>query len=451
MLSEKFDKKIKASLEQHSAGYDEKAWDKMSRLLDKYLPQNKSGRRRIILFFLLFLLLGGGAFVLINQYAGSGSSEKIIATKTQPVSQPSVEVIKQGSTKETEMSIPATENENRAPVLNSQAGQEPLPAENKKILAGKTYQPGAVSLLPVDRTGKKKKEVIKQDKTVLPGIKNTVPPGIMAPEKADEENEPVIPAGDAEKKETINVEKETELQNPFTDSTVPVQQEIKKQETTVSPVIKPKKQTAKKTFFSNFFISVSAGPDVSTVGIEKTGKLKPVLGAGIGYSLSPRFAVRTGFYAGRKVYTAMPDEYNPPSNFWNYYPNLKHIDADCRVYEIPVMVDFAISHKKKESWFVSAGLSSLLMKKEDYSYYFKPAYSATYVYYNRSFENENKHYFSVLNLSGGYSRKISSGFSVQAEPYMKIALSGVGYGKVKLNSAGILFSAVLHSFRPKNK
>ncbi len=449
MLSENFDKKIKASLERHSAGYDNKAWDKMSRLLDKYLPQNKSGRRRFILFFFLFLLAGGGAFVLINQYAGSGPPEKIITTQTQPASQPSVEVIKQGSTKETEKSIPATEKENRAPVQNSPAGREPLPAENKKILAGKTYQPAAVSHLPVGRTGKKKKEVIKQDETVLPGIKNTITPGIMAPEKADEETEPVIPASDAEKKEAIKVEKETVLQNPFTDSAVLVQQEIKKQETTVSPVIKSKKQTAKKSFLSNFFLSVSAGPDISTIGLDKTGKLKPVLGAGIGYSISPRFAVRTGFYTGRKVYTAMPDEYNPPSNFWNYYPNLKHIDADCRVYEIPVNVDFTISNKKKQSWFVSAGLSSLLMKKEDYSYYFKPAYSPTYVYYNRSFENENKHYFSVLNLSGGYSRKISSRFSVQAEPYMKIALSGVGYGKVKLNSAGILVSAVLHPFQQK--
>jgi hypothetical protein len=89
------------------------------------------------------------------------------------------------------------------------------------------------------------------------------------------------------------------------------------------------------------------------------------------------------------------------------------------------------------------------MKKEEYDYYFKPNYSPTYINYTRTYENQNKHYFSVLNFSGGYTRNFSPWFGVRAEPYMKIALTGVGYGKVNLNSAGVLFSAVISPFAAK--
>jgi hypothetical protein len=138
-----------------------------------------------------------------------------------------------------------------------------------------------------------------------------------------------------------------------------------------------------------------------------------------------------------------------PSNIAQYYPNLKNIDADCKVYEIPVMLDYTISSNKKQSWFVSVGASTLLMKEEKYDYYYKPNYSPTYVKYSRTIKNENKHYFSQLNIAGGYTRNINKNISLRAEPYMKIALDGIGFGKVNLNSGGVLFSAIIKPFAKK--
>ena len=86
------------------------------------------------------------------------------------------------------------------------------------------------------------------------------------------------------------------------------------------------------------------------------------------------------------------------------------------------------------------------MKKEKYKYeYVYP--SGTSYSYTHTVNNENKHYFSILTLSGGYTRKISNRLSLTAEPYIKIPLTGIGYCNVKLNSAGLLFSA---SFNPFN-
>jgi hypothetical protein len=174
-------------------------------------------------------------------------------------------------------------------------------------------------------------------------------------------------------------------------------------------------------------------------------------GAGLGYRVSKRFSIHSGFYIGRKVYTAAPEDYNPPTNFWTYYPNLKHVDADCNVFEVPINIYYDLGISEKQNWFISTGLSSIFMKKEEYNYYYKPINSPQYVYYSKTLENKNKHYFSILNLSGGYARKLSSTVSVKAEPYAKIALTGIGYGKVKLNSGGILFSATIQPFNSTSK
>jgi hypothetical protein len=63
-------------------------------------------------------------------------------------------------------------------------------------------------------------------------------------------------------------------------------------------------------------------------------------------------------------------------------------------------------------------------------------------------ETDGKNWFSVLNLSVGYERQVSRNFSVQAEPFFKQPLSGVGFGKVKLNTTGIFLSV---KYKPMKK
>src|SRR6185503_1051133 len=162
------------------------------------------------------------------------------------------------------------------------------------------------------------------------------------------------------------------------------------------------------------------------------GKLKPAYGAGLGYAFSKHFTIQTGFYVGRKIYTASPDDYYIPDQFVYNYPHLKPIEADCKIYEVPLNFSYHFSPDKKQSWFVSAGTSSLFMKREQYDYYYKSPRTYRDTSSTRILENQNKHYFSTLNLSGGYERKISEHLTLQVEPYMKIATRGIGSGKVKL-------------------
>lgn len=126
---------------------------------------------------------------------------------------------------------------------------------------------------------------------------------------------------------------------------------------------------------------------------------------------------------------------------------LTKIDADCKVYEIPLSITYQFNRSEKQGFFGGAAISSLIMKNEDYDYVYNYPGQPTYTY-RHSVNNENRHLFSMLTLSGGYQRKLSNTFSIAAEPYIKIPLSGVGLGNVKLSGAGVLFSMQL---RPFNK
>ena len=445
MQSENFDKKIKDSLSQRPPGNDIPDWDKMETLLDKHMPVEKKDRRRIFFILFSFLLLGGGAFLV---WQNSNSNKKEIAE----IKSQNQNLTTKENNKPTNTSTDKGTNTSQIPnnTTNRTASSNVLDIQNKetetnnipdeeiqtKTSIAKPDKNKETSTSVAKKTGNSKQK--NSDQTIDELVKNTEPERSSIENLTKSENEPAITEKKEPEVEKAKTEAKVDEQKEETKETRPVA--VKKTES--------KKQKNNSSFAKNFFVSVSAGPDLSKVG-DNTGEVRLAYGAGIGYQISKRFSIRTGFYAGRKVYTADPGDYHPPNNFWQYYPNLENIEANCKVFDIPITVDYTISSNKKQSWFASVGISSLLMKEEKYDYYFKPNYSPTYITYTKTIDNQNKHYFSVLNLSGGYKRVINKNISLQAEPYLKIALDGVGYGKVKLNSGGVLFSAVIKPFAKK--
>lgn len=450
MQSEKFDKKIKDSLSQRPPGNDNPAWDKMEVLLDKHMPQ-KRDRRRIFFILFLFLLTGGGAFLIWqnsnrdknNMSAIESQNKKpdpvpIGPTKDNGPSESNTGTVTTNTQKEniaentplTNQSSPATQ-QTKTPVIRSSSSQilsNPELVVNDASVSKlkeqkKNNSPVTENINPSDNTQNKAGKESVQDPTKT-------------------ENNPV-----STEKKTLP---EEDVQKPVIENKRQEQKpEAKGSQPSTNEKSNPQKQKTQRSFFDNLFFTASAGPDFSTVGLHNAGKVELAYGAGIGYRISDKFSIRTGFYSARKVYTADPEDYDPPYNVSQYYPNLKSIEANCKVYEIPVSVDYTISSNKRANWFVSGGVSSLIMKEEKYDYYFKPNYSPTYVTYSRTINNQNKHYFSQLNISGGYTRNINNNISLRAEPYIKIAMAGVGVGKVNLNSSGVLFSAIIKPFAKK--
>jgi len=458
MQFEELDKKIKEAADQHHPAYDEKAWQKMERLLNEHLPQPKNDRRRIIFLLLFLLLAGGGSFLLI---AKPWNKKPVIADQLVKQDKNQVQSNKEG-TKKNE----AGSNQQAAKEINNKEATDKNTSSNQQddqIIANtiekknekqfsnsqKNKITGQSQFVKTQKEiNKTREEINYKDNIASPVIqksiydpnsdKNDITVVGNDKEKQKSGKIEIIRPGKEEKEDAIKTNKENvaneEEKNQGNKNT---SQEIKAE---------PKKSSKKTLTTKNgngFSFSISAGPDVSKAGSSKSGKTTLIYGAGIGYTRD-RLTLRTGIYASKKIYWAGPDDYK-----LSYSPSpavkFEGADANCDVIEIPVKLSYTFGLTNRSNWFAGAGLSSYLMKREKYIYTFKTA-TGTYPHLYEV-KNENKHYFSVLSLSGGYTRQLNHILSISAEPYVEIPVTGIGAGKVHLNSGGILFTIRVKPFR----
>lgn len=466
MQSEEFDKKIREAASHHHPPYDEKAWGKMHKLLDKHLPEKKDDRRRFLFFLLLFFLTGTGILLLMGkqtkQISGPVSQQKIekniIQKKDEKIKEEGDNRKQNDELIQPDKRLPGVINDenkltnpdktgNKVTERNfkSSEGVKSLfqPPDNKNAFASGLGNKKRAEINSVEKNypnyNQQKKSLITEqpkDNQQVSINKNEVP----AVQYNNSNQLPSQPATET-KEELALVNKSL---NADTGSlTSGIENDLKKQD---------KKQPAKKTKSNRrnfFFISLSAAPDISYTKGGSLGTTRLISGISLGYTFKNRVSVRTGFFSGRKVYGASPDAYNPPAIFWNYYPYLEKVDANCKVFEIPILASYHFGNTGRQHWFVSGGLSSLIMKQEDYHYTYKYTPTGDTYYRDWSVKNQNKHLFSVATISAGYQKNISKSITFTAEPYLKLPLEGVGYGKVKLKSTGVLFSFSIIPFHQK--
>jgi hypothetical protein len=183
-------------------------------------------------------------------------------------------------------------------------------------------------------------------------------------------------------------------------------------------------------------IGITVGPDWSSVAARGWGT---GIGGGLtlGYRLNDRWALSTAVLVDKKIYNAVPNDYNPPDNTWRNY-DVQHIDANCIVVDVPLDLSYTLWSKPHHRVLLTTGLSSFWMDKEEYTYHYKTA-GGYPDQWSEELYGKNNHLFSILNLSAGYQRSWNH-ISFEVAPYVKIPLHGIGYGRVKLLSTGVHFT-----------
>lgn len=421
-------RKIQEAPERYQPVYDEASWADMQRLLDEHLPQKKN-RRRIIFLILLALL------PFIGIYVGY----KFKNRGTVPISASSISTAPTSSLKVPEVNRPAKT------ITESQTNSEP----NQPNGSSNNHQN---SNTKITGTGNRyiQKQSLSQHKTLIKNQNNKIDIAIAG-------NSQVNTAGKKTSEETSSPDSDSHVvpgtttdirNNVTTDSLLASKQPNVAGKSNNKDTSKNKSMmTAVKgnnRFKHYWIISAASGPDISAVKLDNTGKITLQYGVQLGYAISQRFTLHTGFFISKKIYSVDADEYHGQGSYYNNY--LQSIDANCKVYEIPLMASYNFARTKKGGWFASAGLSSYFMKKESYDFLYKYPGGATYTD-NYTISNKNKHYFSIIDISAGYDRVISKRISIAAEPYMKFPVTGIGNGKIKLNSAGVLFSVNIKPFK----
>ena len=438
MWSDDLDNEMRRAAQEESAGTASRGWEKMEAMLDEHLPVEKKKRRFFFFWWLAALLLvGGTAYLLLrnNKEPQLAMNNGQRTTTVETVSQPAIgnrqtttgnqQNISSGE--KTSLATSATKDDQAASSTQTTSSYSSSARNNQSELILFTNSPA------VKRKKQGKDEPVTTDFLVSQNggtVGNTKP---------------------AQNNTTFDGNLSSYNNGPVTTATgnTTVATSTKKEESpvaktpAVTTTVENKKEKKEKPSSKNkLSLLLSAGPDLSSIGSDKQGRWKMQAGVGLQYQFSKRFSIRTGFYASRKIYEVKPKDYNPPAYFWQYYPDMQKIDADCKVYEVPLMLVFDVTKNQKNNFYVTAGSSTYIMNKEVYGYSYKDNLGYDR-YAQRTAPEKSIDYFSSIGVSAGYSRQLSKRVSVSVEPYLKIPVSGIGYGKVKLTNGGALINGII--------
>ena len=186
-----------------------------------------------------------------------------------------------------------------------------------------------------------------------------------------------------------------------------------------------------------FSLALAVSPDINSVNQFSSSDFGTSLGFSASYKITQRLSATTGIGYSKKVYSADSYEYKAPWASSTAGKYAKSIDADCLVLDIPINFRYTISESPKQNLFASVGFSSYFMLKEKYTLIRNtqsgyPANNLKYLY-----TNENSHLLSIVNISVGMIKPLSKQTSIVIEPYVKMPYTGIGQGKVNLQSAGM--------------
>jgi len=464
--------------EQTDVDQSPSGWEQLEKRLNKEMPQEEKRRRFLWVFFLFLLLGGSGLTFLLSRVDKSNNTKPISAAPANadaatqkaelkndapPVKGAASRENKKGETivttdkidklkKEGNAKKPLTQKEPAAnydednrtvadlPEQSKSSTEQKTPDLKRKIAGTKpSGQKGNVVSLALEKNNLRK----RTDSKDLRSGKNK-------PLKEDSEKNQLattevkrrdeVTSTDAIDANTKNTDavpptpNKTDAITKNVDSSLVENKQVKIDSLASNPVAQ--KVKTKSSLVNRWTIGLYTGTDISRINGTANNKKGYVIGSMLSYDLTKRFTVSAGFLFTQKFYSAKASDYNPPPHHISRYLNLVSLDGNCEMWELPLNLRYNVIKRPRSSWFVNAGSSSYIMRKQFYDYeHIDQGVLAKRSWKTASQQND---WFKILNLSVGFEKSISRSFSVQAEPYARIPLSGVGYGKMDISTYGIL-------------
>ena len=197
------------------------------------------------------------------------------------------------------------------------------------------------------------------------------------------------------------------------------------------------KKSQQQNKSKKFYIGIMGGLDATSVKFQKVENAGYDVGLLFGFSLNKKWSIETGAFLDKKFYYSNGEYFNTSKIYMPPNSEISMVDGNCIMWEVPVKLLYNFKDKGNHSWFVSTGVSSYFMTKQDYEYeYYYPMTGQSYNSY-KSYNSASNHILSVAQFSGGYTHKLGKIGELRIEPYIKMPLKGVGIGSLYLRSAGI--------------
>ena len=445
-------------------------WERLESRLDQELPVKEKHRRRFLFWLFFIALISGGSLVYMlgrspsidnlraaqqpelgklgkvpASSAGSAADKAAETTTAIPQEKnvlPGSEVDGKDEPatdiKSKTMDAATTDNKVAADdKAVTPAGKNAVSIRNKAHKTKVNDQPRSLN----NQRGRKNQPLIGSSNDRLPKTENPSNRNSISPtnDKLQKDNAAKLTADDDRLKTTMPLIVADDSYTSPDDGSITKQAQALAS-IPVAPESTPKPEVKKQESRpSKWEFGLLTGPDFSNVGFKHNSKTGINIGAIVGYRFSDRWLVNTGIIYTKKFYKVEGEDFNPPKHSWLSYQDVQMVTGSCNMFEIPVNIRYDISFNKKGRFFASTGLSSYIMDKQDYD--------CSYIDDNGDLqkypwsEDSNYNYFiSNLNFSIGYERAIGKRFSIQAEPYFKLPLKGLGYGSIDMNSYGIFIT-----------
>jgi hypothetical protein len=414
LSEQELDKFFQKSLEKRQTPFNPKAWEKMEAKLEADKKKRLLYKRLLPLLLLLLITLGSGGIYFFtkdknqiqannNKQIGTKGAQKIINKEQQPT------ISKQEEIKETNNGVAETPLSNDRRDINNQLflnqqgknkSNEPSDSKNNDESDGKfDLQKAQKATLKTAFEHKNNGQISSEQKL------------LFAVDSIDIKDKNLLVSKlDSFKRIEINHLKPTIIVVPKTN--LP---------------------------FGRLNIGMSVSPDWSSVKFQNINQTGYKLGLDIDYQFAKRISISTGIIFSRLFYNTHNDEYTAPKDFWTYQIKPEKVWGVCDALEVPINLRYALFNGNRQRIFMSAGISSYLLLSENYSFEYAPNMPSTLVK-GWSGRNKNLYYFGIANFSLGYSGRLSSRSFWQVEPFVKLPLGSIGWGKVDLSSTGLFFS-----------
>jgi hypothetical protein len=182
-----------------------------------------------------------------------------------------------------------------------------------------------------------------------------------------------------------------------------------------------------------WYAGIVSGLDLSSIHMKslKNGVTRGLI---VGYSVNSNWSMESGLLWDNKKFHDdgshfSPAGYTPTSNV-----TIVAVNGKSRLYEWPINVKYVIP--QHHNLFATAGISSYFMRLENYDYeYTQTNQPGGHNYL--SYKNASRNWFSVANMSVGYTHTLGGVGSLRVEPYVKLPLKNLGVGKMPIMSTGL--------------
>jgi len=410
------------------------SWEKMEAALDKVMPVAEKRKRRIIFWwFFPLLIAGAGSLYLLwpSPQPVSPTPASIIKISspapTADISQKEQSTIVEKESIQTEKK--ATNSE---PVYNSILKKNRINDQKTTTVQTNKLATGSSWVKPLNNiSADRKTETIADNKQLESVTDAPVQKTVEAVTKNS--SAPITTVNTIQtgtdsgntKPTTSIIEKTDTVSNE-----TPLSSDSLNRDSTIS--------NTKKTALSKFSIAFVAGMDASTVKFKHSDKAGINIGILAGYHFNNQLSVHTGVLFTKKNYTVAGEDFTAPKGSWVANYKLTMVDGYCNMWEVPLLLRYQFNGTGNRSFFLSGGISSYFMTRENYNYSYY--WNGQPVTRNSNYPDGNTHLLSILRLSGGWRKAVGKSSSVLIEPYAALPLGGLGYGSIRLSSFGLNFS-----------